>query len=521
MSETYFDEQAANRVCEFFERFLILPETGKPFMLAPWQRDMLRHTFGTKNADGSRLVRTLYVEIAKKNGKSSLAAGIALYMLAADGELSGEVYSVAGDRAQAAIIFESAKKMVKLSPSLAKIIKPYRYSLTHPNSSSAYHVLSAEAETKDGIKASAILFDEIHEQPDRRLWDVLRGSGLARRQPLTVVTTTAGHDRHSIGWEVHDYAVRVRDGKVSDPSFYPVIFAADEADPIDDPATWRKANPNLGVSVSEADFERLYKEAVAAGPARLNSWKRYHLNLWTQLATAWLPMSAWIECGKATVSKQSLLGRTAHAGADFSSTTDLTAVALLFPRIGAPGYELLVWHWMPRAKVIEAEQRDGMPYRAWADQRYLELTEGSAIDYETIKRRILEIKAQYPFYNDELAIDERNVWMLAQQLQLEDVEAIAISPKTGGMSAPSKELHRLIVEHQLCHGNNPLLDWQASIVEIKEYDGEIRPVKGAGVMRKRVDGIVATINAMSRAMVAAGMPPQEPSVYESRGVFVL
>ena len=200
--DTYFDAAAADRVCNFITRFLVLPETGKPFTLPEWLRDALRKAYGTKHADGTRVVRTLYLFVPKKNAKSSIGAALALYHLCADGEQSGEVYSVAGDRAQASIIFEQAKKMAISSPKLCKIIRPYRYSLLHEKSGSKYAVVSADATTKEGVKARVILFDELHVQPDRRLWDALRGSGLARSQPMTTVATTAGDSKTGIGWEV-------------------------------------------------------------------------------------------------------------------------------------------------------------------------------------------------------------------------------------------------------------------------------------------------------------------------------
>ena len=528
---TYFDTAAADRICHFFECYLISPETGKPLRLSPWQVDMLRHVFGWKTADGFRLVRTLYLEIGKKNGKSALASGIALFMLAADGERSGEVYSVASDAFQAGIVFESAKKMAASSKKLAKIVGPYKFSLIHEKSGSSYRVLSATADTKDGIKASCILFDELHRQPDRRLWDVMKGASISREQPLTVVTTTAGYDRTSICYEVHEQACRIRDGKQIDPTFHAVIFAADEKDAFETDeeiiATARKANPNLGITIKVPEFLRLAKDAIAAGPAALSDFKRKHLGIWTQLATAWLPMAAWNACGKTNVDPTKYRGKRCHVGLDCSSTVDLTAIALLFPR-DDDGYDLIVHHFMPRAKVIEAEERDRVSYRTWSETKLgtsdtpiLELTDGSAIDYGVILRRILELREMYEFAGDEIAIDERNVWMLAQQLQAEGIEPVAVSPKTAGMSEPSKELHRQIVNLKLCHGANPLLDYEASVVEIREFDGEIRPVKGNGVMRKRIDGICAAILAMSRAMVGAGNQSSGPSVYETRGVFAI
>ncbi len=518
---TYFDEAAAQRVCDFFERYLILPETGQPFVLQTWQRDILRYVFGTKNADATRLVRTLYIEVPKKNGKSAFASGIALYLLCADGEPSAEVYSVAGDASQAGIIFDAAKKMVKASAKLAKIVQPYRYSLIAPKTSSTYRVVSAEATTKEGIKASGILFDELHIQPDRKLWDTLRGSGLARRQPLTVVTTTAGDSRTSVGWEVHDYATRVAAGKVIDPTFKAVIFAADEeADDVHSPDVWQKANPSYGVTFTERDFRTRYGEAASAGPAALASWKRYHLNIWSQASTAWLPMDAWDKCGKRNVSPDALKKQSPYAALDISSTTDLTALTLLFPV--DDGYEVLAYSWMPRAKVIDAERRDRVPYRQWAAQGYLDLTDGSAIDYKHVLRRIVEIDQSYPFINRQVALDEYNAWQMMESLKTEGLEPIPVSQKARGMSAPCKELLRLVVDGKLWHGANPLLTYQAQCVESTEdVDGNIRLVKGKGEARKRIDNIVCLAMCLNRALVGKGQSVTSQSVYESRGVLVL
>src|SRR4029453_8425356 len=228
-SGVYFDEAAGQRAVDFFAECLthIKGEfAGRPFILEPWQeRDIIRPLFGWKRPDGSRRYRTAYVEIPRKNGKSSMAAGVGLYLLSADGEPGAEVYSAASDREQAAIVFGVARGMRDASPELRKRLKPYVRALVMFSTGSSYKVLSADAPTKHGFQAPGIPFDEFHAQPTRELYDVLTTSTGARRQPLTFITTTAGYDRHSICWEVHDYACKVRDGIIDDPSFLPVIYA--------------------------------------------------------------------------------------------------------------------------------------------------------------------------------------------------------------------------------------------------------------------------------------------------------
>lgn len=257
-TEFWFDEAAADRAVLFFEAALkhIKGEwAGKPLKLSPWQADqIIRPLFGWKRQDGTRRYRTAYIQIPRKAGKSTLAAGIALYLLMADGEPGAEVYSAAADRDQAAIVFELAKSMADASKALRSRLQAYKRALVMPSTASSYKVLSSEAYTKHGLNAHGIVIDEVHALPDRDLWDVLTTSTGARRQPLTVAITTAGFDRHSLCYELYDYGCKVRDGIIQDASFLPVIFEAAQDDDWKDPATWHKAHPGLGVSVKEEYF---------------------------------------------------------------------------------------------------------------------------------------------------------------------------------------------------------------------------------------------------------------------------
>ena len=300
-----------------------------------------------------------------------------------------------------------------------------------------------------------------------------------------------------------------------------MIYGYEEGDDVNNPEVHRRCNPSFGITFTEKDFNQLYIEAKAAGPARFASWQRYHLNRFQTAITAWLPMDCWSECGIKTIKAADYEGRTSFPGVDLSSTTDLTACSLLFPD-GAGGYDLLAWHWMPRGRVIEAEQRDRVPYREWAAQGYLELTEGNAIDQRLIFRRVQELHKRFPFFNRQIRLDDYNAPQFVQDLQADGFVPIPVSPKARGISAPSKELLRLVMECKINHGDNPLLNWQAAQCDVVEdTEGNIRPVKGKGEARKRIDGILASVYAISGAMLHTNQHENKPreSVYSSRGLF--
>jgi phage terminase large subunit-like protein len=322
----------ADRAEQFFEKYFSHTKgvlQGQPFKLAPWQRDIVRKVFGTLREDGTRQYRRVFVEIGRKNGKSTFGAALALYLLFFDHEPGAEIYSAAADRDQANIIFSIAKSMIEQNKELSARSEVFARSITVPSTASSYKVLSADVPTKHGLNASGILFDELHAQPGRALFDVLSTSMGSRRQPLLIALTTAGYDRHSVCWEVHEYAVKVRDGIIQDPSFLPVIYAADEADDWKDPDVWRKANPNWGVSLQPTYFEEEFQRATEI-PAYENTFKRLHLNIWTEQESRIIPMEKWDACAT-PVSEKALEGRECFAGLDLASTTDICALVLVFP----------------------------------------------------------------------------------------------------------------------------------------------------------------------------------------------
>lgn len=519
--EYYFDEDAADLVCLFFETMLFHvegPLAGLPFSLERWERDILREVFGWKRAsDGRRRYRFVYIELPRGNGKSTICAGLALFMLVADGEVSAKVYGAAADKNQAALVFEYAEKMVGGSPSLAEEVKPFRNrTMEHAASGSKYVVLSADAYSKHGLNPHCIVFDELHAQPNRELYDVLKTAMGKRGQPMMVMITTAGYDRNSICWEIHEYARQVQQGIVDDPTFYPAIWAAEAEDDWTSPAVWRKANPNYGVSVRE-DFLRQECVVALASPAYQNTFRRLYLNQWVQQESRFLPMERWDGCNRAL---PELAGRTCYAGLDLASTTDIAAMVLLFPPLedaqgeagGEPAW-LLPFFWIPQENMRERERRDRVPYGVWVRDGLVEATPGNVIDYRAIRGRILELAGRYDVR--EVAYDPWNATQLAVELEGDGVRMVEMRQGFASLSAPTKELLRLVLAGQLGHGGNPVLRWMADNVAAKQDPaGNVKPDKSKST--NRIDGIVASIMAVGRAMVAD--PKGDRSVYEERGV---
>ena len=283
-ADFWFDEEAAAQAVEFFSRFLKHQKgefAGKPLALDTWQVDeIIRPMFGWRRPDGTRRYRTVYVEIPRKNGKTTIAAGIGLYLLFADKEQGAEIYSAAADRDQAAIAFDLARSMVEAEPALKRRAKVYRRSIVAEGTGSSYKVLSADARSKHGFNAHGIIFDEIHAQPNRELYDVLHTSTGARRQPVEFLITTAGvYEPESIAWQLHDYATKVRDGAIDDPTFLPVIYGAPSEADYRDPAVQAAANPGIGVSV-KADYLLAESRRAEEEPSYENTYRRLHLNQW-------------------------------------------------------------------------------------------------------------------------------------------------------------------------------------------------------------------------------------------------
>jgi phage terminase large subunit-like protein len=517
--EYHFDEKAADLAVAFFERLLTHVKgewAGEPLTLMAWQRnDIIRPIFGWKRADGTRKYRTAYIEVPRKNGKSTIASGIGLYLLFRDNEPSAEVYSAAADRDQAAIVHDLARQMVEASPHLLGRSEVYKRSIVVPSTNSVYKVLSADAPHKHGLNAHGVIVDELHVQPNRELVDVLTTSTGSRRQPLVVFITTAGFDRESICYEIHEYARQVLEGIIDDPTFFAYIRAADETDDWLDEEVWKKANPGLGVTL-KLDYLRTEAERAKRTPAYQNTFRRLHLNQWTQQETRWLPMDLWDACGQ-PVNIEGLAKRECYGGLDLASTVDIAAFVLDFPPLEEGQPHIWLPHfWIPKTNMIERARKDRVPYDVWVRQGLITATEGNAIDYAFIRSDIEKLQEQYDIR--EIAFDRFGAVQMSQELEEAGFTMIAFGQGFISMSPPMTELLRLALEGRVIHGGHPVLRWMADNLAVSmDPAGNVKPDKKKS--REKIDGMVAGVMALDRA-VRRGLG--EPgSVYEERGLRLL
>lgn len=532
MRKTKAESEAAERAVFFFEN---LKHTkgqwaGQKFNLLGWQRKLIRDVFGTLNKDGYRQYRTVYCEIPKKNGKSEICGGAELYLTAADGEWGAEVYGAAADKKQAGIVYRAAKAMVHMSPELSErfdIIDSAKR-LYYPKTDSYYEVVSSEAYSKHGYNVSGCVIDELHTQPNRDLYDVLtKGSGAARRQPLYIFITTAGNNINSICYEVHEYAQRVLNGEVIDPTFYPMIYGLGTEDDWEDERNWYKANPALGKPGEEGkilnieEFRNAFQDAKR-NLAEENIFKQLRLNIWVKQSTRWMRMEDWDGCGE----KPEEFKDACYAGLDLSTSIDLTALSLVFPRDGY--FDILMRFWIPEDTAEEKEKKDHVPYRQWIRDGFIQATPGNVIDYSYIRAELKKLKEIYKIR--ELAYDRWGAVKLVTDIQ---EDGFVIDPKSQGenetlivpfgqgyasMSPPTKELMTLVLTKKIRHGGNPVLRWNVDNLVIEQDPaGNIKPNKAKST--QRIDGAVAMIMAIDRAIKHAS--EQGPSIYETRGILTI
>lgn len=515
---SHYDKKKADRAVTFIENLCHTKGkwAGTPFWLLPWQEQLIRDIFGIVKPDGNRQFRTAFVEICKKVGKSELAAAVALYLLYADNEPSAEVYGAAADRQQASIVFDVAKQMVEMSPALMKRSKLMGATKRIVNYSNAgyYQVLSAEVGGKHGFSVSGLVFDEIHTQPNRQLYDVLtKGSSDARQNPLHFIITTAGNDRHSIAYELHTKAVDILEGRRVDPTFYPVVYGLKDDEDWEDEENWYKVNPSLGYTV---DIERLrdaYREAKQ-NPADEVTFKWLRCNMWVSSTVAWIPDAIYMR-GNESIEAASLEGRDCYAGLDLSSTGDITALVLIFPpRDENEKYVLLPYFWIPEETIPRRVKANSVPNDIWEKQGYIMSTEGNVIHYDFIEKFIMYLSEKYHIL--EIAVDRWNATQMIQNLEGEGFTIVPFGQGFSSMSAPTKEFYRLLMEGRIIHGGNPVLRWMAGNVVIDtDPAGNIKVTKAKS--KEKIDGIVAAIMALDRCIRQEG---QSGSVYDERGLLV-
>ena len=520
LNDSVYDKDAADYAVSFIESLCHTKGTwaGKPFELIDWQEQIIRDLFGILKPNGYRQFNTTYIEIPKKQGKSELAAAVALLLLCGDGEERAEVYGCAADRNQAKIVFDVAVDMVRLCPALAKRVKilESQKTLKYLPTNSTYQVLSADVANKHGFNTHGVIFDELHTQPNRKLFDVMtKGSGDARMQPLYFLITTAGNDTQSICYETHQKAKDIIDGRKNDATFYPVIYGADESEDWTDPKVWKKANPSLGITVG-IDKVKTACESAKQNPGEENSFRQLRLNQWVKQAVRWMPMDKWDACSF-QVDPEDLEGRVCYGGLDLSSTTDITAFVLVFPPVDEDDkYSILPFFWIPEDNIDLRVKRDHVPYDLWQRQGYLQTTEGNVVHYGFIESFIEKLGEKYNIR--DIAFDRWGAVQMVQNLEGMGFTVVPFGQGFKDMSPPTKELMKLTLEQNLAHGGHPVLRWMMDNIFIRtDPAGNIKPDKEKST--EKIDGAVATIMALDRAI--RGGTDNGASVYDSRGILFI
>ena len=529
--EYFFDSRAADFAANFFPQMLRhhigSQFAGKPFDLMPYQSYIVRAAFGWKRrADAQRRFRKVFLAVPKGSGKSVLASGLGLLLAFFDGEPGAEAYVVAGDRKQARIVFDTSKAMIRSNADLAAHLEIYVNSIKRAGSTDTFQVLSSESGLAHGLRPHGIVFDELHVQPNRDLFDALaRGLG-KRDQPMLVMITTAGDDDESICAEEWEYAKKVIADPSLDESYLPMVFAADVEDDWTSPEVWKRANPAYGVTVKG---EYLANECRAAQtePRKRNSFLQLYLNRWVNSATAWIPVEWWDACPSRQ--DESLLKTLpCSAGLDMAQKIDLAAFVVTFreqlkadelhetikaeTETGAVvekqislNYRIhvLPMFWMPENTLRERERSDRVPYSQWVDQGWVTATEGDVIDYDRIYRDILALAVKYPMLKQgEIGFDPAFATDIATKLMAEGFKMVEVPQNYRNLSEPSQVCEALVKSGRVVHNGNRCMRWCVENASVKTDDGgRIRPVKPKRAA-KRIDGIVAAIMGIGRIMTA-------------------
>lgn len=475
--------------------------SGQPFHLRTWQETPLRKLFGTLRPDGTRRYRKTFWALPRKQGKTEIVAGGGLFLLMGQGRTNQQIYTASGDAEQASLIFRAACQMIRNDPALdaATVIYDGYKRIDFPAGNSFLKVLSSVPKSKHGLGPTAVLIDEFHVV-DEELVNVLTTGFGARKDPLTWMITTAGWNRHSLCFDEWQYAVRVRDGLVDDPTYLPVIYAADPEDDWHDEAVWRKAMPALG-DFCNLDFIREEHRKAVERPRFENAFRQLYMNQWTEQAQRWIGLDAWDACGDETLSLDDYEGRPCYGGLDLSSKHDLTALCLAFPNDDG-GFDLFWWFWLPGDSAAERERVDRVPYPQWVREGRIVKTEGKRIDYDEIRDQVEQLHTRFQIVG--LGYDPQHAGQLANQLYKDgDGVAVVEYPNTfTRMNEPSAEFERLVAEGLIKHDGHPVARWNVANAAVAEKSGLILPSKIKS--SERIDGVVAAVMAIGVAIADGG-----------------
>lgn len=528
-SKYYYDADAPSKVVKFIEKVCTHTKgelAGTPFKLENWQiEDIINPIYGNKRTkDNTRRYREAYIEIARKNGKTTLIAALALYHLMSKKEQGGEIYSAAADRNQASIIFSIAKQMVINSPFLSSKCKVYRNSIINNDTGTFFQAISADADNKHGFNASFIICDELHVWKSSELFDVLATSTGARREPLLISITTAGYDKNSFCYQKNDYCKRLEEGVIEDESFYYKIYAASPNDNPFSKQTWLKANPNLDKSISS---EYLKKESIKAKnlPTYFNTFLQLHLNIWTNASDGFISTDRWVASCVEPFDESDLVGRECYGGLDLGYNDDFSALVLVFPPerteegevVGSDDIKVVTRFFVPESTVNHRSQFNNIPYLQWVQDGYIIATEGEVRDDDVVINTIFELAEKFNIQS--IAFDRFRADTVVKSASNEGIEMFAFGQGFISMNTPTQELEKLVIKKRLNHNNNPVLKWMNSNVEIsKDAANNIKMNKGKA--KDKIDGMVALVMALGLYINTIGDDNEDYNFYEDGLTFI-
>ena len=490
-----FDEALAQRPIDFIERFCRHSKgewAGKPVKLELFQKAFIQALFGFIDAEtGLRRYREAFFLVGRKNGKSTLLAGLALYMLIADGEGGAEVYSTATKYAQARLLFDEAHNMVKQSPDLSRHMKKRKTDLYFMPSMSKLQALARNSDTLDGLNASFVIMDELHGVKDRNLYEVMRQSQSARRQPLLVMITTAGTVRECIFDDMYEHACAVADGAITDETFLPILYELDKRDEWTDPAAWIKANPSLG-AIKKADDLRIKVDRAKQNPVELSGVLCKEFNIRETVKTAWLSFDAINSTD--TFDMNTFRGAYCIGGVDLSITTDLTCASLLFMQRGSDQKYVAQMYWLPADNLRERVQQDKIPYDKWLERGLLRLCAGNTINYSDVTAWFTETVKQYELFPAWVYYDSYSARYFVEEMQMQGFNMVRCIQGAKTLSLPMQMLAADLQAHKVNYNNNPVLKWCLTNTGIQtDRNGNIVPVKNQSP-RQRIDGTAALLD---------------------------
>lgn len=497
-----FNEAKATKILEFFPDFIRHVKgslSGEPYHLSDWEGFILINLFGWVNSDGNRRFRTAYIEVARKNSKSTFCSGVALFLTAFDGEGGAEVYSAATTRDQARIVFGDAQTMIRKSAPLRRVFGVHKLNIHYLKTASKFEPLSSDAHTLDGLNIHGAILDEVHAHKTREVWDVVETATGARQQPLLLAITTAGFNKQGIGYEQREYVTKVLTGVVADDTYFGIIFTLDEDDDPFDETNWIKANPNLGRSKKLDDMQRLAKKALEM-PAARNNFLTKHLNIWVNAETAWLDMAKW---DKLPILDQAPKDLPCYIGLDLANKLDIAALIAAFP--DGKKIKYICKFYLPENQIYNKSRNIGNLYQTWADQGYLTLTDGDVIDHEVIEDDLREMLSTYNV--QAIGFDPWGSTQLAIRMEQDGAPMVEIPQTVKNISEAMKEVEAKVISGDLVRQKNPVMDWMASNIVVK-LDKNENYFPNKEHRDNKIDGMVALFMAVNRILAGEDKKPE-------------